>query len=305
MLKNYIKTTFRNLLRNKVNALINIFGLSMGLGCAIVLLLLADYHTSFDDFHTNKDRIFRVVSSSDGQGGQRDHTTGVPTPFPDAMRNDFPELEEVSFVTFKYGTTLVSVESYGQTKYFEEDEHIAIIDQHYLKLFDIEWLEGNKSTAMSEPNSIILSEDWVKKYFGDEPALNQTITMDKETVMVVKGVMANPPKQSDFPFHMYISLPTVKEEILSYGWGSVSSDDQCYILLSDVADTTRINAQLDEFTVKYFGEHNNNKKLALQPLSNLHSSDQYTNYNYSTTSKDNILTMRLVALFLVLTACVN
>ena len=306
MLRNYLKTTLRNLLRNKTNAAINIFGLSLGLSCGIVLFLLADYHVSFDNYHQNRERIFRLVSSADGQGGERDHTTGVPVPLPDAVRNDFPDIEKVAFTSNKYGGTLVAIDlDTNLPRYFEEEDGIAYVEQEYLDIFDITWLEGNEKTALTEPNSIILSQELAKKYFPDKSALNQTIKIDKEYEMTVTGVMANPPAQSDFPFHMYISFASVKDQMVAQGWGSISSDDQCYVMLSSAQDSSRMHGQLKDFVVKYFGEENNNKVISLQPLSDLHNSTVYTNYNYDTVSEGNILAMRLIALFLVLTACVN
>lgn len=306
MLRNYIKTTFRNLKRNFSNALINVFGLSLGLACGIVLMLLADYHTNYDAHHKNKDRIFRVVTSADGQGGERDNTPGVPTPFPDAIRNDFPEIEEVSFVTFAYGSSLITIDTDNdQPRYFEEDAGIAFVDQPYLNTFDIDWVSGDKSNALVAPNSAVISKKWAEKYFPDGDALNNTLEFNDGNIMTITGIMESPPVQSDFPFELYFSLSSIKDDILKNGWGSVSSDDQCYVLLSDSQEVSRIETQLEGFVIKYFGEHNNNKILKLQPLSDIHRNEQYSNYNYKIISDANILGMRLIAIFLVLTACVN
>ena len=113
MLKNYIKTAFRNLLREKASTLINIAGLTMGITCSLVLFLLIRHLSSYDNFHSKRDRIYRVVHQSDGNHG-KNYTPGVPSVLPDAFRLDFPEAEEVTFISYRAGSMVTIPQKSGE-----------------------------------------------------------------------------------------------------------------------------------------------------------------------------------------------
>ena len=118
MLKNYFKTTMRSLMRSKSNTIINILGLALGITSSLVLFLLLEHLESFDKFHTNYDNIYRIVSEEDGQGGNRDYTGGVPTPLPDAIREDFPDLREVLYISGVHSDNLISIKKGDELKTF-------------------------------------------------------------------------------------------------------------------------------------------------------------------------------------------
>ena len=120
MLKNYLITAIRNLTRQMSTTLINVSGLALGITCSLVLFLLVKHQSSFDSYHSKKDRIFRIVGESVGNN-QKNYTPGVPVPLPDALRNDFPEIEEVTFLSYRRGTVVnIEHDSKDPKKYFEE-----------------------------------------------------------------------------------------------------------------------------------------------------------------------------------------
>ncbi|UII26215.1 ABC transporter permease [Fulvivirga maritima] len=307
MVKNYIKTALRNLSRNKLYTVVNVLGLSLGIACSVVLLMLAQYSNTFDDFQVNKDRIYRLVNSSDGAGGERDYTPGVPGPLPDAIKEDFSEFEKVIFVRNMYGTKLVTVNADSdRPTYFElKQERLAFTEPGYFDLFTVAWKQGDMTSALEGPDKVVLSESVAKKFFPDGDALGKTIVYNKDSQLKITGIMADPSPHSDMPFEIFISYATIKKEVLAHGWGSVDSDDQCYILLSENDNPDRYRARLDEFVIKNFGEDNGNERYDLQPMSDLHFNDNYSNYRFYTTSKNEILVMVFIAIFLLLTACIN
>ncbi|HNP18642.1 MAG TPA: ABC transporter permease [Fulvivirga sp.] len=308
MLKNYIKTTMRSLMRSKSNTIINILGLALGITSSLVLFLLLNHLKSFDKFHANYDNIYRIVTESDGQGGNRAYTGGVPTPLPDAIREDFSDLKEVLFISSVYGDNLISTKNGTELKTFYEDDEtrMAYTEQGYFTLFDFKLLTGNRQHLLDQPNKVVISERLAKRYFGDSDPLNKVLILNKTTDLVVSGVMENVPDNTDFPFEILISYATIKPENVKSGWGSISSDNQCYVLLAPNQNPENLNAQFPNFIKKYIDEKNeDNRVMYLQPLSNLHFNEEFSNYSYNSISNGNLQAIGIIALFLLATSCVN
>ena len=245
MIRNYFTIALRNLLRNRSHAIINIFGLTLGITCSMVLFQLSRYYLSFDRYHEKGERIYRVISTSDG-ATRVDHSPGVPQPFPDAFRTDFSEVENTTFVSYRE-RGLVSVEVDGQLQHFEEEEGIAYVDARFLKIFTRPLLRGNIDEALDEPGEAIVSERWAVKYFGEQNPLGKTLQLNKTKALVITGVAENPPENTNFPFDLMVAYTTVKEELLKKGWGSVSSNDQFYVLLHPGQHPDDIEANFPAF----------------------------------------------------------
>src|SRR5687767_14035535 len=135
MFKNYLKTAFRNILREKGSTFINIAGLTLGITCSLVLFLMVKHLASFDNYHTNRDRIFRVVTESDGSNGKF-YTAGVPCVLPDAFRQDFPEAEEVTFTSYRSGALVSISQDDGVPKKYEEKKGVVFAQPNFFKIFD-------------------------------------------------------------------------------------------------------------------------------------------------------------------------
>ena len=196
MIKNYLKTALRNLLRNKVYVGVNVLGLSLGITCSIVLTLLAFYFTSFNTFNENYDRIYRIVNSSqDGAGGEMDYQPGVPLPLPEAVRLDFPEFEQVVFTSDHYGETHFTIHPNAEIpQYFElKDNRFVYTDGGYFKTFTYEWLEGNQETALQTPNKVVLSRSVADKFFPKGNAIGETVIFNKTTSFEISGIVSDTP----------------------------------------------------------------------------------------------------------------
>jgi len=306
MIRNYLKTAFRALFRNRMHAFINVLGLSMGITCSLVLFLLANYASSYDDFQENKDRIYRIVNEGEGQGGEKDYTPGVPIPLPNAVREDFPEFEKVVFTRNHHGEMLFTINPEAELpNYFElENNRLVYTEPQYLDVFTTNWKVGNKQTALADPGNIVISESIADKFFPEGNPLGRVILFNKKTQLRVSGVIADPQDNSDIPFDMLVSLSTIKDEIKDSGWNSVSSDDQCYLLIAGNDNPGKFTERFDAFVDKYLGEEEK-ESYHLQPMSDLHFNDNWSNYSYRTVSKGEILVMIIIAIFLLLTACVN
>src|SRR5690606_18154891 len=134
MVKNYLKTALRNLMREKGSAILNLAGLTLGITCSLVLFLLVKHVATVDNFHTNRDRIYRIVTEADGNNG-RFYTSGIPRPLPDAFRADFPEAEQVTFTSY-WANALVTVpQPGGEPRKFQEEAGVVFAESNFFKIF--------------------------------------------------------------------------------------------------------------------------------------------------------------------------
>lgn len=305
MLRNYLITTLRNLFRNRINTFINIIGLTMGIACAITLLLLADYSNSYNNFEENYTRIYRFINSSPGQGGEMDHTPGIPIPFVEAVEEDFPEFEHVILTRDHYGETIFTINPSSQEPIFNElqDKRILFTENDYFKMFTVDWLKGNRDKALGN-NGVVLTKSIADIFFPDGNALGKELVFNKTYDLEVTGIIGDLPPNSDMPFDLFISLGVQSEEIKEASWGSVSSSDQCYIMMDENDNTSNYQERLKDFVAKYYDEEDEEVYL-LQPMSELHFSENHANYSYSSVSRNQILVMILIGIFLMLTACIN
>jgi len=304
MLKNYIKTAFRNLLREKTSTLINIAGLTMGITCSLVLFLLIRHLSSYDNFHSKRDRIYRVVHQSDGNNGNN-YTPGVPSVLPDAFRLDFPEAEEVTFISYRAGSMVTIPQKSGEPKRYNEEAGVAFAQSNFFKIFDRDILIGDKINGLDDPNEAIISQRWALKYFNREDVLGEIVKFDTNEYKIT-AVMADFPNNTDFPFDLMLSYTTVKKRTEENGWNSIWSDEQCYFLLKKGEAISKIESRMGAFTEKYIGDDNpNNAFFSIQPLSEIHFDDRFGTFTYSTIQRSLLVTFGVIALILIITACIN
>lgn len=305
MLKNYLTTALRNLRREKGSTFLNLLGLTLGISASLVLFLLVRYHDSFDTFHTKYDRIYRVNSKSQGNSGD-EFSSGIPSVLPEAFRLDFPEAEEVTFVSYRNGGLITIHQGTGEPQRFSEERGIAYVQPNLFTIFDRKVLEGNMEKALDEPNEAVLSRSWAEKYFGKDKALGGVFQYDNHDFKVT-AIVEDPPPNTDLPFSVMLSYATVKKELDGHGWNSTWSDEHCYFLLKEGAQIPDLEARMPAFVAKYVGADKNrdNRTFVLQPLSEIHFDDRFGNYNYNTVSRQMLLALSLIAVFLILTACIN
>lgn len=292
-------------MREKGSTFINISGLTLGIACSLVLFLMIQHFTSYDLDQSKRDRIYRIVTESDGNNG-KNHTAGVPTVFPDAFRNDFPEAEEVVFLSYR-SESLVSIpQRNGEAKKFNEESGIVFTQPNYFKIFDRPILIGDAQKGLDEPNEAIISKAWALKYFGKEDAIGEVVKFDKREYKIT-AIMGDLPPATDFPFNLMLSYSTIKKEHEENGgWGSVWSDEQCYFLLKEGEDILKVESRLPAFLTKYIGKDNTNHKVySAQPMKDFHYDERYEPLSYDTISPGMLMALGTIALILIITACIN
>jgi putative ABC transport system permease protein len=304
MFQNYLKTALRNLRRQAGSTILNVLGLTLGIAASLILFLLVRYHTSFDTFHPNKDRIYRVTTTSKGNSSD-DYTSGVPSVLPEAFRLDFPEAEEVTFTSYRSGGLITVDQQGGEAKKYDEERGISYIQPNFFSIFNRAVIHGSIDKALDEPNEAVLSRSWASKYFGREDALGEVFRYDNKDFKVT-AVMEDPPANTDLPISIMLSYATVKKELEEHGWNSIWSDEHCYFLLREGVNISQLEARIPTFVEKYLGKENRNgQTFILQPLGEIHFDDRFGNYNYNTVSKAAILALSIIGVFLLLTACIN
>ena len=304
MFKNYLKTAWRNLLRQKGSTLINIAGLTLGISASLVLFLMVVHFSSFDNFHSRRDRIYRVVNQSEGNQGKH-YQAGVPAVLPDAFRNDFPEAQEVVFTSYRAGSLVTIPQRAGESKKYQEERGIVYTEPSFFKIFDRPVIIGDALKGIDEPNEAVLSTSLAKKYFGREDAIGEVLKFEDREFKVT-AIVEDAPTNTDLPFDLFLSYSTVKREREENGWNSIWSDEQCYFLLKQEESIHALEARLGAFAKKYLGNDDFDKtEFMFQALSEMHYDERFDVYSYNTTPKAMIYTFGVIAFVLILTACIN
>ncbi|MDN3549983.1 ABC transporter permease [Mucilaginibacter aquaedulcis] len=304
MLKNYFKTALRNLSRHKSNSAINIAGLAVGFAAYLLIFLVVQYQQSFDQFHTKKDRIYRV-----GRAGKnadsRGYRTGVPVPVTSAIRNELSEVKNAAAIaSFGDVQVIVPNKDISAQKKFKEVSGTFFAEPQFFQMFDFGLVDGDLKTALSEPNTVLLTKATATKYFGDwRGVIAKTLKMNGRLVKIT-GILENPPVNTDFPIKAVLSYISVARNN-DKNWSGIDDNNYCFVELAPNQAETRLSQSLADFTTRHIKPVNPGYDLTLQPLSEIHYDERYGNFTGRTFSKDLILALNLIGLFLVVVACVN
>lgn len=306
MYRNYFKTAFRNLLRNKGYAIINITGLTVGIAAALLIYLITSYHLSFDTFHARKDRIYRVITAVQKQGEATGFSSGVPFPVPRGLREDFPQLSKVAGILGSGNDQITVLDENNQPgKKFKEARGFFFAEPELFDIFDFKWMAGNPKTALSAPNTIVLTQEIAEKYFGDwHQAMGRSIKYENEDVMKVTGILENLPPNTDIPLKLVASFKSFKNSNLT-DWVSIWSSHNCFVLLPENYQASTLIAQLPGFVKRHKPAENVEDGIALQPLNEMHFATRVGTLSRQTFSRELITALMLIGLFLLIVACVN
>jgi len=294
MFTNYLKITFRNIERNKGYALINVFGLAIGLACSIFIILWIQDELCYDRYHEKADRIYRIVheSQSDGAIRQSVRTSAQLAP---ALVQDFPEVENA--VRFSRNKYLIA---YANKQFWH---NIYFADPSVFEIFTIPFTKGDPKTALNEPGSIVISEQMAAKYFEDENPIGKTINVNRKYDFHVTGVFQNIPRNSHFRFDF---LRPFHKNLSSHGWGI--QNYWTYILLAKNASPVEFLKKMPDFIEKYMGKDARyvyKYNCLFQPLTKIHLNSNLDGEIEPNGSIINIILLAAIGLFILLLACIN
>ena len=315
MFRNYIKIAFRNLWKHKVFSMINIISLSIGLSAAYVIGIMVYYDFTFDTFHKDGDRIYRLVTDIEDTQGINKYA-GITSPMRLTAKEDMTGVEQSAYF---YTWWINEAKAETSEKVYKDPENIILADKDYFNMFKYEWLAGFQESVLNSPNEVVLTKDRAKTYF---PSLTPAETIGKKIVYngtitaEVKGVVANLDERTDFVFTEFISLETAKQgdvgdQIFTDSWGNTNSASQLFIKVSENTSVASIQTQLDKLALKHTDEFRvkfgQTRHFVMQPLSDIHFNENYGIYDYSEdqASKEVLIGLAFVALFLLLLGSIN
>lgn len=311
MFGSYLSAAFRNLKKNLGYSAINLLGLSLGLTVSLLILLFVQHETSYDSFHEAPEDIYRIVL--DGTfGGNGLNAPVAPAPMGRTLVADYPEVLQSARV-FGFG---------GERIIRQEDEvfsdtKIVLTDSSLFELFSFEFLRGDPSSALTRPNTIVLTKSLAQKLFGEEDAYGQTVTMGDTTQVEVDGIIADPPSNSNFQFSAYQTLldfPAASgDQWISNNYVThirllPGSDPSSLIAKLPIMFETYAGPQLNQFLgISYdeFVEGGNVLAYTLQAMGDVHLKSSFEIDIITPGSMTYVILFSVVAVFILLLACIN
>ncbi|HYK46394.1 MAG TPA: ABC transporter permease, partial [Parafilimonas sp.] len=306
MFRNYLKTALRNLQRNKTYALINTLGLAVGIAACLLIFLVVQFETSFDDFHPLRNSIYRVGTEFHNQDGVS-YSDGVSFPTGRALRVDFPQIKQVASV-FRNGGQITVEDGTTHLKKIQED-NFYYAEPEFFSMFNFGWLAGDAKTALTDPNSAVLTQATAEKFFGDwRSAIGKTIKYENKTLYTVKGILKNIPHNSDFPFSVVVGYSALQNTYIKNNfedWVSTFGGAYTFVVLPPDLPVAKFNNELKAFAKKHKPAEYASDSYIAQPLTEIHYDERFGNYNEHTFSHSLIKALSLIGLFLIVIACVN
>ena len=299
MFKNYFKIAWRNLQKSKVFSLINILGLSIGIACCLIIGIYVVYELSYDRFVPNYERIYRVVQEQE-QAGDLYQVASTPAPLSDALKTNYPEVQEVTTFTRIFNKRLFQYRNIS----FEEEGGFHV-DAAFFKIFSFSLLNGSLQTFFATNNTILLTENMARKYFGEDDPVGKVITLDRKQDFVVAAVMKNLPGNSHIKFDFLLPMGNLRSYTDFASWGN--NWVYTYVLLKETADVHIFESKIKNLLSDHIGEPEWQPKLYLQSLKDIHlHSDFDFNTDFADTGNlQSIYLFGVIGLIILLISCIN
>jgi hypothetical protein len=296
MISNFFLTAIRNIRRNVSYTLLNISGLALGIGTCIIIFLVVRNELSYDQYNSKADRTYRVTLNA------IDFNPSVSMVITPTLRNDFPGLEAVTQVWFQQaGVLKVGEQRFNEKQY-------CFVDEYFMHVFDHHWLQGNPQTALSAPNSIVLTKSLAGKYFGKGEAMGQVIKLDNQFDLKVTGIINDPPPNTHLPFRFLVSFETIRKQIdpINNGFYNIAGGFT-YLVTPPHYDINKLQKQMPAFIARHWGKDMAKEaRLPLQPLTDIHYDTRYLhNSDMPTVSKESYWALGAVGLLILMIASIN
>jgi putative ABC transport system permease protein len=305
MFRNYFKTAWRNLWKNKIYSAVNIVGLAIGMAACILIILFVSYEKSFDNFHSKN--IYRLNEVQKFEGMVASQKVALSMfPMGPTLQKEFPEIKNFTRISWAQKVQM----NYQDKRIYLPQ--IFLVDSTFLQLFDFKLLKGNRETVLEKPNSAVITEATAEKLFGKENPIGKTITHygGDTTSSIVTGVLENVPQNSQLQFDALFSFSTYysTHPEMSNNWGGNWLNT--YFELAPNTNIAALEKKFPAYLKKYMAEGNQWKsyELFLLPLKDVHANANdigldYINYQKFDKNYTNIFF--IIALIVLLIACIN
>jgi len=315
MINQYFKIAWRNLQKNKLFTAINIISLSIGLSASFIIGLIVYHDMTFDKFHKDSNRIYRVTSDFKSPQGTF-HNSGVAVPL---TRSVYESVTGLSQTASFYRASVNKVAIANQPKTFKDIKATIFTDQNYFQLFEYNWLSGNLVSALKEPNKVVLTQEKAESYFpglSPEQVIGLNLTYNDSILVEVAGVVESFKNRSDLFFDEFISKSSatsfgVKDRVDNKEWNNTNSASQLFVKVDNDIALENIQAQLDQIAKEHVdpltAKYSQTNRYHLQPLSDIHFNPIYGIYDYSQPQANmkTLIGLGIIAIFLLLLGCVN
>jgi putative ABC transport system permease protein len=311
MLRNYIKIAIRNLMKQKFISGINLFGLTVGIACCLLILSYILHELSYDKYHKQAENIYRLNRTFYNPETKAVNLAlgAVAPPIGPLLKNDFSEIKKMSRVLQVNSIAF----RYEDKRFNERDLYFA--DENFFDLFDVAVVRGNKDKALDEPNSVLLSEEIAKKYFGSEEPLDKMVKLDNQINAKITGVFKSFPSNSHFHPEILMSFKTLNdttiygEEQLRTNWGNNAFFT--YLLLPEQINAKKLEAQFPAFLDRHYPREGDKYKpsqwtsLSLTKLTDIHLYSHKDDEMEENGDIKRVYIFSAIALFILLIACIN
>ena len=319
MWKNYLIIAWRNMTRHKLYTAINVIGLAVGICSCLAIGTIVHYQLSFDTFHADKERIYRLVNTHKQLGSDDAHWPNLCEPAAPQIRKEITGLETVAQF-HNYNAAVTVPGEHGTQKKFprvpgdENNNTLIFAEPHYFDIFKYDWIAGNPA-VLEQPFHIILSTSAIERYFGTKDylsAMGRTLIYDDTINVTVAGIIKDWNRITDFAFTDMISYATInatglKREMGEDNWNSFSSSSQAFVKLAKGVTPQRIEAELVPFSAKYFTgyEKKDSFRVRLQPFTALHFDTVYGKDYGTEANLPTLYGLMAIALFILILASIN
>ena len=301
MLSNYIKIAIRTLVRQKGYSVINIAGLAVGIACCLLIFMYVKDELSYDLFHEHSDRIYRVYRTHIASGGDLRAVARTNYVLSDILTANFTDIEHA--VRIGRFTSRIR---YNEKNFIEQNFFVA--DPEVFDVFTIPFILGDPETALSEPFSVVITEETAQRYFGNDNPIGKTILYDYQHPFTVTGVVQGFPPQSHFQFDFIASMESTRSLLppgMFQHWGNIWL--YTYLLLSPGADAASLEQQMAEFMGQHAPPeaHRIHLQFLLQPLTDIHLRSHFDIELQPNSNITYIYIFIIIALFILVIACFN
>jgi putative ABC transport system permease protein len=302
MIKNYFKTAWRNLWKNKVYSSINVVGLAIGMAACIIIMLFVSYERSFDSFHSKNIYRLNEVQKFEGMVAAQKVALSM-YPMAPTLKEEFPEIKNYTRINRADKIPL----NYGEKRVYIDQT--CFTDSTFLNLFDFPLIEGDRATALQKKNTIVLTRATAEKFFGKEDPMGKTlVSYDHDTtILVVSGVLENVPKNSQIQFDALIPFSTIARPDWMDAWGGNWLNT--YFELAPNTNVAALEKKFPDYLKKHLGGDNwKHYELFLLPLKDVHAGASdigLDGFNYQQFDKSYTNIFFIIAFVVLLIACVN
>ena len=298
MFKSYLKVAWRNLIRHKAFSAINIAGLAIGMTCSIFIFLWVQHELSYDRFHTNANKIYRLVCDA-GQFKAAVNPAGMPA----ELKAKMPEIKDAVRISQQRGHAL----SIGNRKF--DEQHLIYADSNFLQMFNFPLVKGNTNTALMQPDAILITQSMAIKYFGKEDPIGKFIKKDNTKNVVVTGIMKDVPSASHLKFDAVMPMSAIakdERDLINNTWDNFNY--YSYLLLDkplDESGTKKFNQRVDAIYKTHVPEKDLKVNFIMQPITDIHL---LSDFQVDVSGHGNMQYVNIffvVAIFILVVACIN